>query len=194
MSASHRPITSRAGELHGQRLLLRGEIEEEPRELFIVAVGKSAHEKHKFQAGDDVSGESEPVVDERTEVAELYKTAKLKVFHRPPPASSPPPWTGAPPPALDVYRARGHRRLATKTYEDKCTSCVWGAKMAVEMIIDQWDQSKVRYRVETFCYGPKSCKLYRAGPTRKVPGRKGMSWEGEDWVDDEETAHRADDE
>jgi len=41
-------------------------------------------------------------------------------------------------------------------------------------------------RFETFCYGPKSCALYRAGPTRKVPGRKGMSWEEEDWVDEEE--------
>ncbi|MFB0555220.1 MAG: hypothetical protein ACETWQ_18085 [Phycisphaerae bacterium] len=29
-------------------------------------------------------------------------------------------------------------------------------------------------------YGPKSCSFYKAGPTRKVPGRKGMSWEEED--------------
>ena len=36
-----------------------------------------------------------------------------------------------------------------------------------------------------YSYGPKSCSLYRAGPTRKVPGRKGMSWEEEDWVDED---------
>ena len=66
--------------------------------------------------------------------------------------------------------------------------------MAVEMIIDQWNPSEKQYRRETFCYGPKSCPLYKAGPTRKVPGRKGMSWEEEDWVDEDVTAHRAPDE
>ena len=50
------------------------------------------------------------------------------------------------------------------------------------------------HRFETFCYGPKSCPAYRAGPTRKVPGRKGMRWEEEDWVDEEATAHRGADE
>jgi hypothetical protein len=49
-------------------------------------------------------------------------------------------------------------------------------------------------RFETFCYGPKSCALYRAGATRKVPGRKGMSWEEEDWVDEDATEHRGPDE
>jgi len=58
------------------------------------------------------------------------------------------------------------------------------------MIIDHWDQSKKRYRTETFCYGPKSCALYRAGPTRKVPGRHGMSWTEENWVDEQTVAHR----
>ena len=43
-------------------------------------------------------------------------------------------------------------------------------------------------------YGPKSCPIYKAGPTRKVPGRKGMSWEEEDWIDEEATAHRGMDE
>ena len=62
--------------------------------------------------------------------------------------------------------------------------------MAVEMIIDQWKPGQVKYRVETFCYGPKSCPSYKSGPTRKVPGRKGMSWEEPDWVDEEATAHR----
>jgi len=37
-------------------------------------------------------------------------------------------------------------------------------------------------------------QLYRPGPIRKVPGRKGMTWEEEDWVDADATAHRADDE
>jgi len=62
--------------------------------------------------------------------------------------------------------------------------------MPVEIIIDHWNPSKKRYRFETFCYGPKSCILYKAGPTRKVPGRKGMSYTEEDWVDEDATAHR----
>lgn len=140
-----------------------------------------------------MSGESEPVEDPRTEIAGLYKTAKLEVRNRPAAnLSSPPPWLDVPP-ALEAYRARGHRRLDPKTYEGKCRSCRWGAKMAVEMIIDQWKPTNVKWRAETPCYGPKSCSLYRAGATRKVPGRKGMSWQEEDWVDEEATRHRADD-
>jgi hypothetical protein len=66
--------------------------------------------------------------------------------------------------------------------------------MAAEITPDHWKPHIVKWRRETFCYGPKSCKFYRAGPTRKVPGRNGMSWEEEDWIDEEMTAHRADDE
>ncbi len=70
---------------------------------------------------------------------------------------------------------------------------MWGCRMPVTLIIDHWNPSARRYRFETFCYGPKSCALYRPGPTRKVPGRRGMSWEEEDWVDAEATAHRGQD-
>jgi len=34
----------------------------------------------------------------------------------------------------------------------------------------------------------------REGPTRKVPGRQGMTWEEEDWVDEEAVSHRVMDE
>jgi len=62
--------------------------------------------------------------------------------------------------------------------------------MPVEIIIDQWNPSKKQYRTETFCYGAKSCALYKAGPTRKVPGRKGMVRKEEDWVDEDAVSHR----
>lgn len=65
--------------------------------------------------------------------------------------------------------------------------------MPVEMIIDPWNPS-FRYRYETFCYGPKSCQYYKSGPTRIVPGRKGMKWSEEDWIDEQDTAHRSMDE
>jgi len=85
------------------------------------------------------------------------------------------------------------RRLDTKTYECKCSTCMWGCLMPVEIIVDHWNPSKKKYRFEAFCYGPKSCPLYRAGATRKVPGRAGMTWEEEDWVDEDATSLRGPD-
>jgi hypothetical protein len=177
----------------GYALRFQGTIAEERRE-FLVGVGKGAHAKHQFQAGDIVSGMSDPVADARIEPVEFYKTSGLKILERAEPhVKPPPPWLGVPP-ELETYRARGHRRLDAKTYEARCPCCLWGCKMAVEMIIDQWNPSVRRYRYETFCYGPKSCSLYRAGPTRKAPGRKGMTWEETDWIDGEATGHRGMDE
>ena len=66
--------------------------------------------------------------------------------------------------------------------------------MPVEMIVDQWNPERRRYRTETFCYGPLSCPSYKFGPTRKVPGRHGMNYEEEDWIDQDATGHRGPDE
>ena len=160
---------------------------------FLVAVGPAAHARHQFRVGDVVQGIGHPVVDPRMETAEIYKVSGLQVLRRTGGEKQEgPPWSGVPP-ALQVYRARGHRRLAARTYETKCQGCIWGCHMAVEMIIDQWDPRKKKHRVETFCYGPLSCSLYKAGPTRKVPGRKGMVYEEEDWVDEDATGHRDED-
>ena len=63
--------------------------------------------------------------------------------------------------------------------------------MPVEIIIDHWDRyGKRKYRYETFCYGPLNCKLYKAGPNRKVEGRNGVVWVEEDWVDEQNVEHR----
>ena len=160
---------------------------------FLIAVGEAAHKKHQFQAGMDLRGHSLPVEDPRKETAALYKTSGLVVTKNAD-GESPagPPFLGVPP-NLEAYRSRGHRRLNAQTYDTKCTTCIWGCRMPVEMIIDQWNPSKKQYRFETFCYGPKSCSFYRAGTARKVPGRKGMSYTEENWVNDEATAHRGPD-
>jgi hypothetical protein len=135
-----------------------------------------------------------PVADPETETTDYYKASVIKLLQRAAPGvAPPPPWQGVPP-ALEEYRRRGHRRLDARTYAAKCLSCIWGCRMAVEIILDKWNPAIRQHRFETFCYGPKSCPLYRAGPTRKVPGRKDMQWEEEDWVDEEATAHRAADE
>jgi hypothetical protein len=36
----------------------------------------------------------------------------------------------------------------------------------------------------------KICVAYKPGSTRMVPGRKGMSWEKEERIDEDATAHR----
>ncbi len=161
---------------------------------FQIAVGKAAHEKHQFCVGMEVSGLSVPVPDPRLETARFYKTSSIKVGQEAEAGSSETPpfiWV---PPDLETYRSRVHRRLDARAYTAKCTTCIWGCRMPVEMIIDQWNPSKKRYRFETFCYGPKSCEVYRAGPRRKVPGRKGMSYTEEDWIDEDATSHRGSDE
>lgn len=177
----------------GFSLRLKGEIAGDRRE-FLLGIGEGAQQKHAFQAGFEAGGECLPVADSRTESVEFYKVSGIEVLTQVPTQNpAPPPWLGLPP-ALPVYRERGHRRLDTRTYDSNCTTCVWGCRMAVEMIIDQWNPRQKRYRQETFCYGPKSCLLYRSGPTRKVPGRKGMSFEEEAWIDEQATANRGPDE
>ena len=177
----------------GYTLSVRGNVGGEARE-FLVGVGEGAHAKHEFKMGDTVSGEALPIGDPRLETVEFYKVSSLRAIRSEVAEEAPPPpWRVVPPP-LAVYRERGHRRLAARTYEEKCTTCIWGCHMAVEMIVDQWNPSQRRYRTETFCYGPRSCPLYRSGPERKVPGRRGMSYTEEDWVDEEATSHRGPDE
>ena len=173
----------------GYTLTVRGSVGTEARE-FLLGVGQGAHARHQFRAGDTVSGDALPVVDPRLETVEFYRIGNLKVRGREAKEKPlAPSWLGVPP-LLAVYRERGHRRLAARTYEKKCAGCIWGCQMPVEMIIDQWNPTSRRYRTETFCYGPRSCPLYEPGPARKVPGRRGMTYTEEDWVDDEATSHR----
>jgi len=120
----------------GYALRVRGNVGSEARE-FLVGVGEGAHAKHHFRPGDSVSGSALPVVDPRMETVEFYKVSDLQVTERKlVEETQAPPWREIPPP-LPIYRQRGHRRLAARTYEEKCTSCMWGCHMAVEMIIDQ---------------------------------------------------------
>lgn len=141
-----------------------------------------------------MSGKAEPVEHPELDPVDYARASAIEVVERIEEAPlDPPPWVGVPP-GLETYQERAYRRLAARTYGTKCRACYWGCKMAVEMIIDQWNPQHRRYRTETLCYGPKSCRLYRPGPPRTVPGRRGMTWTEADWVDEENTAHRGDDE
>lgn len=138
----------------------------------MFALGNSWLEWHESRLRFTFTLFAEPVIDKRIEIVEFYKVNKSKVLKKNDAAeSTPPPWISVPP-ELEVYRQRGHRRLDARTYESKCTACIWGCKMPVEMIIDQWNPSKKRYRFETFCYGPKSCGFYKAGPSVRFQAEK----------------------
>lgn len=161
---------------------------------YSIGIGKAAHVKHQFKVNDVISGECVPVLDPDMEPVEYYKVSKLKVISSGITGRNSSPWELVPP-ELEVYRERGHRRLSARTYDTKCSSCMWGARMPVEIIIDNWNpRGRKKYRFETFCYGPISCKLYKAGPNRKVEGRNGMVYIEEDWVDQMAVEHRGEDE
>lgn len=188
-----RSFDERSHSYLGYNLFLHGQLGNEKRD-FSVAIGDGTQEKFQFRSGDELRGEALPVADKKLETAEFYKASKLTLIKRTEVTNNePPPWLELPP-DLKIYRARGHRRLDSRTYSAKCIRCIWGCLMPVEMIIDHWNPGKKQYRFETFCYGPKSCPNYKAGPTRKVPGRKGMFYEEEDWVDGDATSHRGPDE
>jgi hypothetical protein len=84
--------------------------------------------------------------------------------------------------------------MCTYKLEFSYHTCIWGCRMPVEIIVDHWNPGKCKYRFETFCYGPLSCKFYKVGPNRKVEGRNGMVYVEEDWVDEEAVSHRGMDE
>jgi hypothetical protein len=130
---------------------------------FRVGIGSGTQAKQQIRIGDHVEGLGHRVADPRLEAADIYKVSKLKLIQRGAELPTIAPWHGVPPP-LPVYRERGHRRLAAATYDSKCSSCVWGCTMPLEMIIDKRNLERRRYRTETFCYGPLSCSQYKRGP------------------------------
>ena len=177
----------------GYAIKLTGELDNQ-QVTFSIGIGKAAQAKLNFRVNDIISGACLPVPDPDMEPVDYYKVSKLAKVAEGKQGSLSAPWELVAP-ELEVYRERGHRRLAARTYDSKCSSCMWGARMPVEIIVDNWNpRGRRKYRFETFCYGPLSCKLYKAGPNRKVEGRGGMVYVEEDWVDEANVAHRAMDE
>jgi hypothetical protein len=75
---------------------------------FIIAIGKAAQAKHRFQAGMEASGLAVPVPDPRLETAGFFKASGFKIL-KDAEGGSPagPPFHGVPP-DLETYRSRGH--------------------------------------------------------------------------------------
>lgn len=164
----------------GYTLTLDGEVNGMPRSRFKVAIGPKAHEQHQFRIGDTISGKAFPVSDSESEWAEFYKVSGLQLIGRTQPDAPPSPTGGIAPP-LEQYREQGHLRLKRETCETQCAQCPFGLTMPTQIILDHWDPSKVKWRSETHCYGPRNCPRYKSGPPYRVRGRKpGMIYVDDD--------------
>jgi hypothetical protein len=150
--------------------------------VLAAAIGPATQSKLQFRIGDIVSGMGHPVPDPKQEWAGLNRVSKLQVERRGPAEQNrAPDPDGGIAPHLEVYRANGHRRLDPRTCQMQCERCPWGLTMITEIVIDQWNPSKKRWRTETHCYGPRDCPRYRAGKPRTVQGHKpGMVWVDDD--------------
>ena len=146
----------------GYNLFLDGEVNG-------VAISEKQQQKAQFRIGDKIKGTAWTKMYAVTEYADYYRAGALKVVERaaaPQDAGSPPPYL-APLPDMATCERRGARMLSASCYKGKCFQCVWATMAAVDIEYD-WGV-KQKYRFESFCYGPKSCKFYKMGRPRAVP-------------------------
>ncbi|MBR3315284.1 MAG: hypothetical protein IKG18_14245 [Atopobiaceae bacterium] len=176
----------------GYNVFLEGTADGEERR-FCVAISERQQKKCHIHTGDKVSGTAWTKLYPNREYADYYRAGALKMLERgsEPDEDTREPWTGEVEP-LRVYAERQCRMLDKRRYNSKCCSCKWAAMANVTIEYD-FGRSQ-RFRFESFCYGPKSCKLYTMGRPRAVPykGMNGVFDEG--WLDEDMTAHRGWDE
>ena len=162
-------LDNRSHSMNGYNVFIKGVAEDEERN-FAVAISEKQQEKWRFHIGDEISG---------TDMVGMVNEDTVS------------PWTGEVP-ALSVYDWRGCRMLDGKTYRGKCFTCKWACMANVTIEYD-WGVSQ-KYRFESFCYGPKNCKLYRMGRPRAVPYKGDAPSYDEGCLDEICTERRTDDE
>ena len=151
---------------------------------FVVAISEKQQQTGDFHIGDVVQGTAWTKEYPEREFADYYRAGSIKHISK---AASnimtiPPPWIMSPP-DLQTYQDRGARMLSLSCWKTKCFRCIWASMSNVEI---QWDFDKniKKYRFESFCYGPKSCKYYKMGRARAVPYKGRDSALDEGWLDD----------
>ena len=152
----------------GYNLFIEG-CNKDGKNQFVVAISEKQQLKGVFKIGDVVEGTAWTKQYEEREFADYYRASSLKLLSRAQEKldTTTPPWIMMPP-IMEVYEKRGARLLSKSLWETKCFKCIWANMANVEV---QWDFDKdiKKYRFETFCYGPKSCKFYKMGMARSVP-------------------------
>jgi len=176
----------------GYNLFIVGDSSEEKKQ-FSVAISEKQQSKGLFRIGDVLKGTAWTKQYEEREFADYYRAGSLKLLDR---AFEnfdmiSPPWMIMPP-TMQTYQERGARLLSKSLWKTKCYKCIWANMANVEI---QWDFNKniKRYRFETFCYGPKTCKFYKMGRPRSVPYKNRGSAIDDGCLDELCTEERDDD-
>ncbi|MDR2713393.1 MAG: hypothetical protein LBB91_09825 [Clostridiales bacterium] len=151
---------------------------------FVVAISEIQQQKGDFRIGDEVQGTAWTKQYPEREFADYYRAGSLKRIKKAPDTAeaNPPPWK-IPLPDMQTYEARGARMLGQSLWKTKCFQCAWASMSNVEIIWD-FDKRISKYRFESFCYGPKSCKYYKMGRARAVPYKGRGSSMDTGWLDD----------
>jgi hypothetical protein len=173
---------------NGYNLFLNGE-SNSTKATFAVAISEKQQQKLEFAIGDEVKGTAWTKMYEVSDYADYYRAGGLKILKCAEKKETVPPPFIMPPPDMATYEWRGARMLSQSSYKSKCFQCVWATMSAVEIEYN-WGVSK-KYRFESFCYGPKSCKLYKMGKPRAVPYKDSGSNYDEGWLDDICTENRS---
>ncbi|MCL1917285.1 MAG: hypothetical protein FWG14_03050 [Peptococcaceae bacterium] len=159
---------------------------------FSVAISETQYQKLRFRIGDEAKGTAWTKKYDVNDYADYYRAGALKAVTRAEQSETKPPPYLMEPPDMATYKWRGARMLSAASYKGKCFQCVWATMSAVEIEYN-WGVSK-KYRFESFCYGPKLCKLYKMGKPRAVPYKGDGSTYDEGWMDDLCTENRDEDE
>ena len=157
---------------------------------FVIAISEKQQQKGGFRIGDELEGAAWVKEYPEREFADFYRAGALKRLKKAEQGTIPlpPPYIFTP---LDMatYEWRGARMLSKSLWKSKCFQCTWATMSNVEIIWD-FDKKINKYRFESFCYGPKSCKLYKMGKARSVPYRNRNSSLDTGWLDDIITERR----
>lgn len=159
-------VDNRTHTLRGYNLFLTGEADGTPKE-FSVAISEKQQKKLVFRIGDEARGTAWTKLYDESDYADYYRAGSLKILKRGEQTESAPPPYLIEPPDMQTYDERGARMLSVTSYKGKCFPCIWAAMAAVSIEYD-WGVSR-KFRFESFCYGPKSCRLYKMGRPRAVP-------------------------
>lgn len=184
-------VDNRTHSLTGYNIFINGTAAEQEKQ-FVVAISEKQQMKCEFRIGDSISGTAWTKKYPEMEYADYYRTGSLRktpvtsIIH-----TDKAPWINLVP-DLKTYVWRGARILDAKCWKNKCFQCKWAAMANVTIEYDFGVRQK--YRFESFCYGPKNCKLYKMGRARAVPYKGRGSALDEGWLDEMCTENRGDEE
>jgi hypothetical protein len=183
-------LDNRTHRIIGYNLFLDGEADGKTRQ-FVVAISEKQQQTGGFRIGAEIKGTAWTKLHSEREYADYNRAGSLKRIKpndEPANIGKAPPWRDAPP-DLETYDWRGCRILSKSCWSGKCFQCKWAAMANVTIIWD-FDRNISKYRFESFCYGPKSCKLYKMGRAPMVPYKGRGSFADEGWLDEICTENR----